>query len=233
MRGGHEPHPPAVQRQADEEDHAQRQGVGQRRLHAEVVADDVFGEVALGAQPVEQLYRLKGRNEQQPVALLAPDLDTLLECVPEMRGRAGSIAQALLPGPLTLVVPNPAWRFQWLNGARPDAIGVRVPELGGDAKAIIRRIGAVAATSANLTGGPDPKSLDEVSDEIRAGAAVVIDGGELPGIPSTVVDLTGPEPQIIREGALPAAEERPSYNGTASFRVRSRTMFARAREDGE
>jgi L-threonylcarbamoyladenylate synthase len=57
-----------------------------------------------------------------------------------------------------------------------------------------------------LTGGPDPKSLDEVPDEIRAAAAVIIDGGELPGIPSTVVDLTGSEPQIIREGALPAAE---------------------------
>ena len=170
--------------------------------------DTVYGlcTTPYRAQPVEQLYRLKGRNEQQPVALLAPDLDTLLECVPELRGRAGSIARALLPGPLTLVVPNPAWRFQWLNGARPDAIGVRVPELEANAKAVLRRIGAVAATSANLTGGPDPKSLDEVPHEIRTGAAVAIDGGELPGIPSTVVDLTGPEPQILREGALSAAE---------------------------
>ncbi len=158
------------------------------------------------AQSVEQLYRLKGRNEQQPVALLAPDLDALLECVPELHGPAGSLARALLPGPLTLVLPNPAWRFQWLTGARPDTIGVRVPELEGDTKAIVKRIGAVAATSANLTGHPDPTRLEEVPDEIRAGAAVVIDGGELPGIPSTVVDLTGPEPQIIREGALPAAE---------------------------
>jgi L-threonylcarbamoyladenylate synthase len=158
------------------------------------------------AQPVEQLYRLKGRTQQQPVALLAPDLDTLFECVPELRGPAGSLVRALLPGPLTLVLPNPAWRFQWLTGARPDTIGVRVPELRGDTKAIVKRIGAVAATSANLTGGPDPKSLDEVSEEIRAGAAVVIDGGELPGVPSTVVDLTGPEPQILREGALSAAE---------------------------
>jgi L-threonylcarbamoyladenylate synthase len=158
------------------------------------------------AQPVEQLYRLKGRNEQQPVALLAPDLETLLECVPELRGPAGSIARALLPGPLTLVLPNPAWRFQWLTGARPDTIGVRVPELEGETKVIVRRIGVVAATSANLTGRPDPARLEEVPEEIRAGAAVVIDGGELPGIPSTVVDLTGPEPQIIREGALPAAE---------------------------
>jgi L-threonylcarbamoyladenylate synthase len=170
--------------------------------------DTVYGLCATPyrAQPVEQLYRLKGRSEQHPLALLASDLDMLFECVPELRGRAGSIARVLLPGPLTLVFPNPAWRFPWLSGARPETIGVRVPELTRDAKAIIHRIGAVAATSANLSGGPDPKILDEVPDEIRAGAAVVIDGGELPGIPSTVVDLTGPEPQIIREGAQPAAE---------------------------
>ena len=170
--------------------------------------DTVYGLCATPhlAQSVEQLYRLKGRSEQQPVALLAPDLETLLECVPELHGPAGSIARALLPGPLTLVLPNPAWRFQWLTGARPDTIGVRVPELVGDTRAIVKRIGAVAATSANLTGHPDPTRLEEVPDEIRAGAAVVIDGGALPGIPSTVVDLTGPEPQIIREGALPAAE---------------------------
>ena len=169
--------------------------------------DTVYGLCAspYRAQPVEQLYRLKGRNEQHPVALLASDLDMLFECVPELRGRSGSIARALLPGPLTLVLPNPGWHFQWLSGARPDTIGVRVPELDGDTKAIVRRIGALAATSANLTGGPDPKRLDEVPEGIRAGAAVVIDGGELPGIPSTVIDLTGPDPQILREGAVPAA----------------------------
>ena len=170
--------------------------------------DTVYGLCATPyrVQPVEQLYRLKGRNPQQPLALLASDVDMLFECVPELRGRAGSIVRALLPGPFTLVLPNPAWRFQWLSGARPDTIGVRVPELVRSAKAIVGRIGAVAATSANLSGGPDAKRLDEVPDGIRAGAAVAIDGGELPGIPSTVVDLTGPEPKILREGAVNAAE---------------------------
>jgi L-threonylcarbamoyladenylate synthase len=169
--------------------------------------DTVYGLCATPytAEPVEQLHRLKGRDEQQPIGLLASDLDMLFECVPELRGRAGLIAGALLPGPLTLVLPNPARRFPWLTGARPETIGVRVPELEGDAKAIVHRVGAVAATSANLTGGPDPKSLDEVPDEIRSAAAVVVDGGELAGIPSTVVDLTGPEPQVLREGAVPAA----------------------------
>jgi L-threonylcarbamoyladenylate synthase len=173
-----------------------------------LATDTVYGLCATPyrPEPVETLHLLKRRPEQQPVALLASDLDMLFECVPELRGRAGQIARALLPAPLTLVFSNPALRFRWLSAARPDTIGVRVPELKGDAQAIVRRVGALAATSANLAGGRDPKSLDEVPEEIRAGAAVVIDGGELPGIPSTVVDLTGSEPQIIREGALPAAE---------------------------
>jgi L-threonylcarbamoyladenylate synthase len=173
-----------------------------------LATDTVYGLCASPhrPEPIEDLYSLKGWAEKRPVALVASDLDMLFECVPELRGRAEQIARALLPGPLTLVLPNPGRHFRWLSEGRPDTIGVRVPELKGDAKAIIRRVGAVAATSANLTGGPDPKSLDEVPEEIRAGAAVVIDAGELPGIPSTVVDLTGPEPQILREGALPAAE---------------------------
>jgi L-threonylcarbamoyladenylate synthase len=158
------------------------------------------------ADAVAQLRRLKGRDEQQPIALLASDVNLLYECVPELRGPAEALIRALLPGPLTLVFSNPAGRFSWLTGARPDTIGVRVPELQGDAKAVVHRVGAVAATSANLTGRPDPKTLDEVPDEIRAAVAVAVDGGELPGTPSTVVDLTGPEPKILREGAMPAAE---------------------------
>jgi L-threonylcarbamoyladenylate synthase len=81
-----------------------------------------------------------------------------------------------------------------------------VPVLSGPGGEVIERAGAVVATSANLRGGPEPRRLDEVPVEIRAGAAAVVDGGELPGAPSTVLDLTGPEPRVIREGAVPAAE---------------------------
>jgi L-threonylcarbamoyladenylate synthase len=150
------------------------------------------------------LTRLKGRDEKQPIALLAADVETLFDRVPELRDRA-SLVRALLPGRLTLILPNPARRYDWLTGSRPDAIGVRVPELDGPAREIMERVGAVAATSANLHGGPDPGRLDDVPPEIRA-AAVLVDGGRLPGTPSTVVDLTGDEPQILREGAVSGAE---------------------------
>jgi L-threonylcarbamoyladenylate synthase len=155
------------------------------------------------SQPVERLYRLKGREPQQPTALLAADLDLLFECVPELRGRGGTIARALLPGPYTLILPNPARRFRWLAGSNLDAIGVRVPVLPEPAARVLAAVGAVAATSANMAGGADPRRLEDVPAEIRA-QAVAVEGGELPGTPSTVLDFTGSEPRVVREGAAPA-----------------------------
>ena len=170
--------------------------------------DTVYGLCAdpYREAPAREIYRMKGTPIEQPIALVARDVDFLLECVPELRGRSAAIARALLPGPFTLVLPNPGRRYPWITGSTPDRIGVRVPELAGPAAEAFARVGAVAATSANLHGGPDPRTVDEVPVELRAGAAAVVDGGELPGTPSTVLDLTGDEPQVLREGAVPAAE---------------------------
>jgi len=170
--------------------------------------DTVYGLCADAYReaPVRELYALKGREEMQPTAFLAADVDVLLDAVPELRGLAGKTVRALLPGPYTLILPNPARRFRWLTGERPNTIGVRVPELDGDARSVLDRVGAVAATSANLPGGPDPRRLDDVPAELREGCAAELDGGELPGTPSTVIDFTGPEPVVVREGAVAASE---------------------------
>jgi L-threonylcarbamoyladenylate synthase len=162
--------------------------------------DTVYGLCTTPLAP-ESLSRLKGRGTEQPIALLAADLDILLELVPEL---PEEVLHRLLPGRLTLILPNPEARFPLLTRSRPDSIGIRVPELQGTARRIVTRAGAVAATSANLHGGLDPRRLDEVPEVIRD-QAVLVDGGELPGVPSTVVDLTGPEAKILREGAVPAA----------------------------
>jgi L-threonylcarbamoyladenylate synthase len=156
--------------------------------------------------PVSRLARLKGRDASQPIALLASDLDMLFECVPELRGRSGVIARALLPGPYTLVLANPARRYRWLTGARPETIGVRVPELPVEAARVVAAVGAVAATSANASGGADPARLADVPKELRSACAAPLDAGELPGTASTVLDFSGDEPQVLREGAAPADE---------------------------
>jgi L-threonylcarbamoyladenylate synthase len=170
--------------------------------------DTVYGLCAdpYREAPSRELYRMKGRPPDQPMALLARDIELLFECVPELRGRSGTMVRALLPGPFTLILPNPAQRYRWITGSAPDRIGVRVPELTGPGAEVVGRAGAVVATSANLHGGPDPRRLEDVPVEIRAGAAAVVDGGELPGTPSTVLDLTGVEPRVIREGAVPAED---------------------------
>lgn len=151
-------------------------------------------------EAVAQLYGLKGRGNAQPTALVAASEEAALAAIPELRG------QTLLPGPFTLILPNPTRRLPWLTGERPETIGVRIPDLVGEARAVLARVGVVAATSANLPGGPDPRRLDDVSRELRAGAAAELDGGELPGAPSTVIDLTGAQPVVLREGAVSAED---------------------------
>jgi L-threonylcarbamoyladenylate synthase len=170
--------------------------------------DTVYGLCAspYSEEPALRLFRLKRRPETQPAALLCSDLEMLFECVPELRGRAGLIARELLPGPYTLVLPNPARRYRWFTGDRPYTIGVRVPRLEGDAAAVLSRVGALVATSANLHGCADPRRVEDVPEEIRRSCGAVVDGGELPGTPSTVLDFTGSEPEVLREGAAPGAE---------------------------
>jgi L-threonylcarbamoyladenylate synthase len=169
--------------------------------------DTVYGlcASAAAAEPVERLYALKGRPPAQPSALLAADLAALFASLPELEGRAAAVVRALLPGPYTLVVPNPARRFPWLTGARPEAIGVRVPSLPLAAAAAVEAVGCVVATSANLPGGPDPRRLADVPLQLLEGAAAVVDAGELPGKPSTVLDVTAADPRVLREGAAPSA----------------------------
>jgi L-threonylcarbamoyladenylate synthase len=175
---------------------------------AVVPTDTVYGLAARGdsEEAARVLYAAKGRDPAQPTALLFASVEALLTRVPELPEDGVTAVRALMPGPVTLVLANPARRFAWLNLRRPDALGVRVPALTGPGKDVLDALGVLVATSANLPGGPDPRRLGDVPDEIRAVADAALDGGELAGAPSTVIDLTGPEPVILREGALAPAE---------------------------
>ncbi len=158
------------------------------------------------AEPVRALSVLKGRSPQQPIAIVASSIEALVECISELPEEAVARARRLLPGPYTLILPNPAGRFPWLSGGNPETIGVRVPKLAGPGGELLAAVGVLAATSANVHGGADPRRLSEVPEALHRGAAAVVDGGDLPGTPSTVLDLTGPAPRVLRVGAVPAAE---------------------------
>ena len=144
--------------------------------------DTVYGLCALPAHE-DVLYELKGRDHSKPVALLGVDVDALVAAVPSLDR---SVLERYLPGAYTLVFGD---------------VGVRVPDLPDDAAEVVRAVGVVAATSANASGGPDPRRVEDVPEEIRAACGAIVDVGELPGVPSTVVDLTGGEPRILRQGA--------------------------------
>jgi tRNA threonylcarbamoyl adenosine modification protein (Sua5/YciO/YrdC/YwlC family) len=166
--------------------------------------DTVYGLCALAGDEVavRALYSLKGRGEEQPTALVAASVDALLKHVPELDRR---VLEAVFPGAYTLVLENPLRRYSWLNGVRPETIGVRVPDLTPAARAILDDVGAVAATSANEPGEAAAASLDEVPDRIRRACGAELDAGRLPGTASTVIDLSGDVPAVIREGAAPSA----------------------------
>lgn len=146
--------------------------------------DTVYGLCALPAHD-DVLYELKGRDRSKPVALLAADIDALVAAVPELDP---SVLGQYLPGPYTLVFGD---------------VGVRVPNLPPEADTVLRAVGVVAATSANLSGGADPRRVEDIPEEIRAACGAIVDAGELPGVPSTVIDLTGGELRVLRQGAGP------------------------------
>jgi release factor glutamine methyltransferase len=162
--------------------------------------DTVYGLCAEPTQAaVTRLYEAKGRRPEQPTALLGRDVDALLALVPEL---PEALLRAVLPGPFTIVAPNPARRLPWLAAGNPDTIGVRVPDGPEPLTRVLAEVPAVAATSANVPGGRDPSRAIDVPPR----DCPLLDGGDLPGVPSTVVDVTEDEPRILREGAVPAGE---------------------------
>jgi L-threonylcarbamoyladenylate synthase len=156
-----------------------------------------------------RLYALKGRPAARPAAVMFFAPEAALETLAELHESEQAALRELLPGPLTLLLANRSRRFAAACRTDPDTIGLRVPRLPAQLEALAAVSVAVMQTSANLSGEPDARSLSEVPRSLREGAELVIDGGELPGTPSTVLDLRDWEEHrrwfVLREGALPAA----------------------------
>lgn len=175
-------------------------------------ADTVYG---LAVDPdsetaVRRLYELKGRPGERPAAVMFFALEPALAAIDDLPRRTAGALRRLLPGAVTVVLPNPRHRYPLACGPTPDRLGLRVPDLTGALAplAAVRR--PVMQSSANPSGGPDARRLADVDPAIRAGVDAELDGGELPGTPSTVVELAGYEAsgdfQILREGAVAASD---------------------------
>jgi L-threonylcarbamoyladenylate synthase len=173
-------------------------------------ADTVYG---LACDPeseaaVGRLYGIKGRPPERPAAVMFFRLDEALGALPGLGPRTRDALARLLPGPVTLLLPNPERRFPLACGPAPERLGLRVPEV--PLLAGVRH--PVMQSSANPSGGADARRLADVDARIRGEVDLEIDGGELPGTPSTVIDLSEFEDsrgyEIVREGALDAGAVR-------------------------
>jgi L-threonylcarbamoyladenylate synthase len=169
-------------------------------------ADTVYGLACDPENPdaVRRLYELKGRPPEKPAAVMFFDTNW-----PEVGPRTRALMERLLPGGVTLLLPNPAGLYPLACGPDPSTLGLRFPFAAPVGRPVMQ-------SSANLSGGPDARRLDDVPAEIREGADLVIDGGELPGTPSTVIDLREYESgrwSIVREGAVSASAIRALANG--------------------
>jgi L-threonylcarbamoyladenylate synthase len=184
------------------------------RVHGVAVfpADTVYGLACDpdASEAVDRLYRLKSRPPDKPAAVMFFDRELALEALPELGERTRAALERVLPGGLTVLVPNPAARYPLACGSDPATLGLRVPELSGGLGPLADVRWPVLQSSANRAGGPDPRRIEDVPDDIRRGVDLVLDGGELPGTPSTVVDLRSYEARgewsIVREGAVAARD---------------------------
>lgn len=162
--------------------------------------DTVYGLAARAddARAVERIYELKGRDSDKPLQVLVSGSQWPSELA-EASAAAQRLARAFWPGPLTIVVTAAASAPAHLVSDR--GIGLRAPDHPA-ALALARASGPLAATSANHSGEPTPSTIEAIRDLFGSSVDVYVDGGTIDGAASTVVDLTGAEPLIVREGAI-------------------------------
>jgi L-threonylcarbamoyladenylate synthase len=170
-------------------------------------ADGLYGLACdpLNAGAIARIHAIKGRDEGKPSAVMYFDWLAMRELFGSVGDRARHAMAALLPGPVTLVVANPDHRYPLACREDPGRLGLRLIEgpLAGTSVAIFQ-------TSANRSGEPAPASFEEIDPRVIEGADLALDGGELTGDPSTVVDITGIEGgeawRVLREGGMAVDE---------------------------
>jgi L-threonylcarbamoyladenylate synthase len=168
-------------------------------------ADTVYGLACNPGSPssIERMFVLKKREERRPSAVMFFQLERLLVALDWLGESTVAALRRLLPGPMTVVVPNPDGRYALAGGS---GLGLRVPQLDGQLEPLAGARVAVLQTSANPSGGRDARRVSDIVTEIVENVDIVLDGGELEGTPSTVVDLTRYEEdgswELLRETAV-------------------------------
>src|SRR5688572_1534222 len=168
--------------------------------------DTVYGLGALvfDNSAIESIYIAKNRPIEKAIPVLVgnlKDFDLVAENIPDMAYR---FASRFLPGPLTCVIPKKSTLPPAISST--DTVAVRIPN-HSDALNLLKAAGAMAVTSANISGEQSPVTAQEVYKQLNGRIPLILDGGKTPGgIPSTLVDCTGEKPVILREGPISLSE---------------------------
>lgn len=163
-----------------------------------------LGAMAFDANAVSKIYMAKGRGQEKAIPILISDVDLIHKVSSGVSEYAVKLGKKFWPGPLTIVVPR--------HSAIPDVVsplktvGVRIPNLNVT-RELLRLTGPLAVTSANLSGQTSPSTAKGVNAQLNGRIPLILDGGVTPGgIPSTVVDCSGEEPVVVREGPISLEE---------------------------
>ena len=173
--------------------------------------DTVYGVGALAFdnKAVESIYTAKDRPIEKAIPILIGDMDDLDEIAMDIPKFAGILAARFWPGPLTILVPKKPRLPEAISST--STVGVRVPD-HDIARALLRAAGPMAVTSANLSDRASPTTAEEVFAQLNGRIGLIIDGGKTPGgIPSTLVDCTGDEIRVLREGPITEEELRSAF----------------------
>jgi L-threonylcarbamoyladenylate synthase len=166
--------------------------------------DTVYG---VGSSPflpaaIERLFAVKGRPLEKAIPILLPDARRMRTVASEIPDAAWILAERFWPGALTIIVPKAPQLPDVLCAGGP-SVAVRVPDLAVARILIVAAGGAVAATSANISGDPPALTPKEALAALDGRIDLLIDGGHVPGgVASTVVDLTGSAPRVLRPGPI-------------------------------
>jgi L-threonylcarbamoyladenylate synthase len=167
-----------------------------------------LGVDAFSDEAVSRLYAIKGRDEKKPIHAIVADM-TMAARYGHVNNLARALAEAFIPGPLTLILKKKEWVDTGI-GRRGDTIGIRIPKSAVCLKLSRAFDIPITTTSANLAGEPCESSIAAILEQLgsrASGISLAIDAGELPqSAPSTIVDVSSGRAILLREGAIPASE---------------------------
>ncbi|MBD5824572.1 L-threonylcarbamoyladenylate synthase [Lactococcus petauri] len=153
---------------------------------------------------VQKLYAVKGRPVEKALNMNVADYDTILKFSVHQPAYLEKLVKTFLPGPLTIILEASPEVPEWIHVGKT-TVGFRMPSIPATQE-VIKALGVLVGPSANLTGSPSPRFYEDLTSAILDKAAVALQDDSIYGLDTTILDLSGEKPKILRQGAITAQE---------------------------